>query len=278
MKISLGISTCPNDTFTFHAILNNKIDLLGLSFEIHLCDIEALNKGLIAGDFDCSKVSFFTALKMAAEYELLPAGAALGLNVGPIIVARQQEAVPLHDSAILCPGELTTAAFLFRCFYPHCANIKQVLFSEIMAAVAEGSVNFGVVIHEGRFTYQNYGLFQIADLGRRWEEDVHAPLPLGGVLCHSGLADSVKIALAQVISNSLQYAHLHREETFATMQRYAQELDREVIWAHVETYVNEYTLKLGSLGIAAIRAFEKKARQTRLLPERSPQLRIVTTR
>ena len=149
MKIQLGISTCPNDTFMFHAIIHRKIDLAGLDFEIQYLDVQELNERLAERSLDCSKASFHAAIHLANDYGVLPSGAALGHRVGPVLLSKSRDATPQPTSQICCPGSWTTATLLFRLAYPEATNIEQRVFSDIMPGVAAGEFDFGVVIHEG---------------------------------------------------------------------------------------------------------------------------------
>ncbi|MEY4701257.1 MAG: 1,4-dihydroxy-6-naphtoate synthase [Pseudomonadota bacterium] len=248
MVYSLAISTCPNDTFMFHAILEHRIDLRGLEFEITLCDIQELNLGMQGERYDFCKASSVAALRAVESYELCPSGAALGYGVGPLLLKRK-DAPPLGRRArVLCPGESTTANALFRHFYPDAGEVSQVVFSDIMPALRDGRADYGVVIHEGRFTYQTFGLEYVADLGTCWEERYQMPLPLGCVVAHRRLPPEIRQLFAEVTRASVEYAYANRPETLITMRRYAQELDDTALWAHVELYVNEWSVDLGDVG------------------------------
>ena len=252
MKIKLGISTCPNDTFAFHAILNRKIDLRGLEIETTLLDVQQLNKDLKLKTFDFSKASSYAALENSDSYQLLRSGSAMGFGVGPLLLANKTSSVPNSTSKVLCPGKNTTAFLLFKNFYPEAKNIEEVVFSEIMPALKKEEADFGIVIHEGRFTYQEEGLILVSDLGKLWEDKTKLPLPLGVILARSTLSDKIKEDFNIILKKSVQYAYQNKEETFLTMQKYAQELEPEVIWKHVELYVNELTIDMGDLGLRAI--------------------------
>ena len=251
MVYSLAISTCPNDTFMFHAILERRIDLRGLEFEITLCDIQELNLGMQAERYDFCKASSVAALRVAESYELCASGAALGYGVGPLLLKRK-DAPPLGSGArVLCPGESTTANALFRHFYPEGGEVSQVVFSDIMPALRDGRADYGVVIHEGRFTYESFGLECVADLGTCWEKRYQMPLPLGCVVASRRLPSEIRQVFAEVTRASVEYAYANRQETLATMRRYAQELDDNALWAHVELYVNEWSVDLGDVGRSA---------------------------
>ncbi|MAB88758.1 MAG: hypothetical protein CMJ90_04780 [Planctomycetes bacterium] len=249
-QIRLGISTCPNDTFAFHGILNHAVDLDGLDMQVQLMDVEELNRGLKAGAFDVAKASFATALRMTDEWVVLPSGSAIGFGVGPVLLSAEPT-VPAHPRVLL-PGEGTTAALLYTLLRPDGGDIRHVVFSDIMPALEQGEADLGVCIHEGRFTYAARGLHLVEDLGQRWEDKTGAPLPLGGILARRDLGSDVLSRVQSAVRASIQHAIANRDEALTTMRRYAQELDDDVIWSHVDLYVNEWTLALGGRGRAAL--------------------------
>lgn len=257
-KITLGISSCPNDIFAFHAILTGKISTAPYSFEILINDVQELNELILAQKLDCSKVSFVTAFRVAETYEILSSGSAIGEGVGPIVVTKQLSLEITEDSKIICPGELTTAFMLFKKLFPDTKQISHRIFSEIMPAVQNNEADFGVVIHEGRFSYQNYHLHQKYDLGELWKERTgNNLLPLGGIVCRKSLGRNNLDAINQIIKTSIIYAFENRTETYATMKQYAQELDEASIWSHVDLYVNVRTIDMGEKGRIVIEEFSR---------------------
>jgi 1,4-dihydroxy-6-naphthoate synthase len=260
--IRLGISTCPNDTFAFHAILTGKVTIPGVLLDIQLLDVQELNEGLFHGAFDVAKASFHAALLLSDRYGVLRSGSALGFGVGPLLLASTPSSVPNATNAksvTLCPGEHTTASLLYRLFYPNCGIVTQTIFSNIMPTLEQGAADFGVCIHEGRFTFEQHGLSCVEDLGTRWEKETSQPLPLGGILCRLDLARH-KIELVQrAIYNSIQYAKAHRDEALATMRKYAQEFSDEVLFSHVDLYVNSWTEELGETGQRALEELHRRA-------------------
>jgi 1,4-dihydroxy-6-naphthoate synthase len=250
--LKLGISTCPNDTFLFHALLQSCIETPGVELQIELLDIQQLNQKLKHNELDVGKVSFALLAQLRETYTVLPVGAALGFGVGPILVGRSPTELPKAHSKVLCPGVDTTATLLFRSFFPECSCIQHAVFSEIMPAILEGRADYGVLIHEGRFTYQQQGLSLIADLGQRWETRYQLPLPLGGLVASKQLAPETLQLLTHYFRQSLQYAHAHRQEALKSMRQYAQEFSEEVLWQHVELYVNQHTWDLGEVGGRAL--------------------------
>lgn len=272
--IHLGISTCPNDTFAFHGILERKVDLRGLEFRVELVDVEALNQRLAAGEFDVAKASFHAALLLSASLGVLPVGSALGFGVGPLLLASRPDRHPRdlvsvegqqRPARVLCPGSHTTATMLYRLFHSGEGAVEQAVFSRIMPALEAGTADFGVCIHEGRFTWQEHGLALVEDLGEVWERETSTPLPLGGILARHRLGEETIQQVTAVLGDSLGYGHAHREEALLTMRRHAQELTDAVLWKHVDLYVNEWTLDLGELGRSALRTLSEKAQQVGLV-------------
>lgn len=282
--IHLGISTCPNDTFAFHGILEGKVDPRGLDFRVELLDVEELNRRLFAGDFDVAKASFHAALLLRSTLGVLPVGSALGFGVGPLLLAAHpgthpRDPVPLpgggsRPARVLCPGAHTTATLLYELFHAGEGALEQIVFSAIMPALEAGDADFGVCIHEGRFTWPAHGLALVEDLGAAWEEATAAPLPLGGILARHALGAGTIGAVSDVIRDSLAYARAHRAETVPTMRRYAQELTDEVMFQHVDLYVNDWTTALGDTGRAALETLDRQAQRAGLSAAGAPPLRV----
>jgi 1,4-dihydroxy-6-naphthoate synthase len=259
-RIRLGISTCPNDTFAFHGLLTGAVAAEGLELVIELLDIEALNERMLRGEFDVCKVSFAAALGMARDVVVLPSGSALGFGVGPLLLAAEAGQRPAATSQLtLCPGEQTTASLLFSLFHPGTTRVEQVVFSEIMPRLAARSADFGVCIHEGRFTWQAQGLHLVEDLGSRWEAETACPLPLGGIVASRRLPAGAIAAVQRAIHNSLALALADPAAPLPSMRRHAQEFDDRVLMQHVELYVNDWTLDLGDTGRRALATLSSRA-------------------
>ncbi len=279
-RIRLGISTCPNDTFAFHALLNHKVDARGLEFQIELHDVQELNDALLRGEYDCAKASFHAALRLSRDVEVFSSGSALGFGVGPLLLAKDDD-LELDDTPtssnyrVLCPGEQTTATLLYRTFYPGVGRVENVVFSDIMPALKSGTADLGVCIHEGRFTWQEQGLRRIADLGESWEEATDAPLPLGGIVGRKQLGKETLATIQLVIRDSLEYAWANRDEARESMRKYAQEFDDRVLDAHVDLYVNEQTKQLGEVGRRALDELHRLATSSAAVPAHLPPLEIV---
>jgi len=258
--IRLGISTCPNDTFAFHGLLTQAVDWRGLRFEVDLLDIEQLNERLLGGGFDVGKTSFHAALHLAGDHVVLPSGSALGFGVGPLLLAAAAGTTPEKISQLtLCPGQHTTAALLFALFHPNTTRVEHVVFSEIMPRLEARQADYGVCIHEGRFTWQQRGLGLVEDLGTRWEQETGCPLPLGGIVAASRLPEETIATVQQVIQDSLRFALADRQAALPTMRRYAQEFDDRVLMQHVDLYVNAWTLDLGVEGTRALDELSARA-------------------
>ena len=258
--IRLGISPCPNDTFAFHGLLTRSVDWRGLDFAVELLDIEQLNERMLRGEFDVCKVSFAAALDMAADVVVLPSGSALGFGVGPLLLAARAGTRPTDARQLtLCPGRRTTAALLFALFHAGTSRVEQAVFSAIMPRLAAGSADFGVCIHEGRFTWQAHGLHLVEDLGSRWEAETDSPLPLGGIVAARRLPADVIAAVQGVIRDSLAFALADRAAALPTMRVHAQEFAADVLMQHVDLYVNDWTLDLGPIGRRALGALSARA-------------------
>lgn len=283
-RLRIGISTCPNDTFAFHALMTGEVDAEGLELEFELLDVEELNRGMAAGRFDVAKMSFAEMLRLADELVLLPSGSALGFGVGPVVLSRPgytpspERSAQLPEGArVLCPGEGTTASLLWRLFHPEPARIEQVIFHEIMPRLARDEADLGVCIHEGRFTWHESGLGFVEDLGARWEAETGAPLPLGGIAARRTLAAPVRRRLAKAVRRSIEWSLAHREADgppergpMVSMAAHAQDQSSEVIWAHVDLYVNPWTVELGQEGARAIELLSAKATELGLAPAKLP--------
>ncbi len=275
-KVRIAISTCPNDTFAFHGLMHRHVDWRGLDFEFELLDIQQLNDRMLAGQFDVIKGSYFAALRLADRIVVLPSGSALGFGVGPLLLAAAPDISPtLHSQLTLCPGELTTAHLLFQLFYPQTTRIEQTIFSQIMPRLKERTADFGVCIHEGRFTWQHEGLYLVEDLGTRWESETGCPLPLGGIFASNRLAPAMIQKVQSALLDSLHYARQHADEALSTMRHYAQEFDDRVLMKHVELYVNDWTFDLGTSGQQAIATLCQRAHLASLMPKSAANLTVV---
>jgi 1,4-dihydroxy-6-naphthoate synthase len=269
MKLSLGFSPCPNDCFMFDAIVNGRIDREGVDFSVRLADIEALNHAAFAGEPDVTKLSFHAYAYCADRYVLLDAGSALGRNCGPLLISKRPisiEEVTHGNLRIAIPGRYTTANFLCGLAFPRAQNKTELLFSDIEPAVLDGRVDAGLIIHENRFTYQAKGLRKIIDLGEFWESETGAPIPLGGIVIRRSLPDDAKRTVNRLVRRSVEYGFAHREASLPFVREHAQEMSEEVMYRHIDLYVNEYSIDLGPDGKGAVETLFDRARSSGIIP------------
>jgi 5,8-dihydroxy-2-naphthoate synthase len=254
MKLTLGFSPCPNDTFIFDALVNKKIDTEGLDFEVLLEDVETLNQWAMQGRLDISKISYGVLPLILDRYDLLDAGGALGKGVGPLLIARKQiPPAEIPDCRIAVPGKHTTAHLLFSLAFPHAAHKQFMIFSAIEEAVLTGQVDCGVIIHENRFTYQDKGLVKLLDLGEFWEATTGCPIPLGGIVLRKDQETGLQKQVNRLIRKSLEYAFSHYPALADYVKAHAQEMNEQVMRQHIDLYVNDYSLSLGEDGQKAIK-------------------------
>ena len=269
MTLTLAFSPCPNDCFMFDAIVNRRIDLEGLEFDVRLADVEALNKTAFAGEVDVTKLSYHAYAYCAGAYVLLDAGSALGRNCGPLLISKRsisKEEVASGTLRIAIPGKYTTANFMLGLAFPAARSRTELLFSDIEGAVLDGRFDAGLIIHENRFTYAAKGLEKIVDLGEFWEAETGAPIPLGGIVIRRSLPDEIKQAVNRVVRRSVEYAFAHRTASLPLVREHAQELSEEVMYQHIDLYVNEYSVDLGPEGRRAVELLFEKARALGVIP------------
>lgn len=269
MKLTLGFSPCPNDTFIFDAMIHGKVDTEGLAFQPVIADVEELNQKAFARALDITKLSYHAFAYLLDDYALLDAGSALGNNVGPLLIARApMEEAEVLEAQIAIPGKYTTANFLLSLAYPAAKNRTEMLFSDIEDAVLSGKSDAGLIIHEKRFTYQDKGLVKIRDLGEFWEGTTQMPIPLGGIVASRALPAEVQQAVERVMARSVAFAMDNPEEPKAFVRQYAQEMDEEVMYKHIGLYVNEYTRSLGVSGKEAVQRLFDIAMARGVIPVR----------
>ncbi len=268
MKLTLGFSPCPNDTFIFDAMVNGKIDTRGLQFDYVMEDVETLNEWTLAGKLDVTKLSYSTYLHTALPYALLHSGSALGKGVGPLLVAREQLSLTYAaDYTIAIPGIHTTANLLLSLALPQAKQKTAMLFSDIEQAVLNGKYDAGLIIHESRFTYAQKGLVKLLDLGDWWENEMHAAIPLGGIVAKRTLGNNVLANVDAVIKDSIAYAWANYPALPAFVTANAQEMEEDVMRQHINLYVNDYTTDLGADGRNAIQTMFCKAQEAGIIAE-----------
>ena len=257
MKLTLGFSPCPNDTFIFDALVHHKIDTEGLEFEVVFADVEQLNKWAFQGKLDITKLSYNAFTHCVNNYVLLDSGSALGNNCGPLLIKKPNTILTM-DSKIAIPGKYTTANMLLNIAFPKYQNKVETLFSEIENQVLEGIVDAGLIIHESRFTYKDKGLDKVMDLGEFWEIETGLPIPLGGIVMKRELPFSEQEKIERVLRKSVEYAFENPNSSADFVKCHAQEMEKEVVDAHIALYVNDYSISLGEKGRKSVKLlFEK---------------------
>ena len=272
-KLKIAFSTCPNDTFMFDALINKKIDAEGLSFDVHMADIEELNNLILMGEPDISKISFAVYPEIAGNYQFLQSGSALGYGNGPLIISKKKiYPDELREVKMAIPGKKTTANYLLSSLFPEVKDKKEYVFSDIEEAVLSNEVDAGLIIHETRFTYHKKGLKLIADLGKIWEEKFKLPIPLGGIVVRRSLPEEIKFLIQKKIRESIDFGFEFPETSMDYIKSYAQELDEEVIKKHISLYVNNFSVDLGTSGQNAIMKLFEKGIESDLVSQSKAQI------
>ncbi len=291
--ITFGFSPCPNDTFIFYAIANKKIDTKGLDFNFLIEDVETLNHLAVKKMVDITKISCHAFYFLQNDYRFLRSGGAFGQGCGPLLVVKNQESRIksqmlkhneqnatnnaqrlTHDTRrinkIAIPGELTTAFLLLKLYLASSSSpithhplpsFIAMPFHKIMEAVRDGKVDAGLIIHESRFTYQEYGLMQVVDLGQWWENETCLPIPLGGIIVRKSLGDDIINKVEHIIKESIKYSRSNKEEALPFIKKYSQELSEDVILKHISLYVNDYSFDIGKEGRDALNELLKRAKE-----------------
>jgi len=269
MTLTLGFSPCPNDCFMFDAMVHGRIDCEGLDFSVRMADIEALNASAFAGEADITKLSFHAYAHCADNYVLLDAGSALGRNCGPLLISRRAistEEVAAGQLRIAIPGKYTTANFLLGLAFPDATNKTECLFSEIEEVLLDGTFDAGLIIHENRFTYEEKGLKKIIDLGEYWESETGAAIPLGGIVINRRWPDDMRQRVNRVMRRSVEYAFAHRGASLPFVRAHAQAMSDDVMYKHIDLYVNDYSVDLGADGRRAVEVLFDRARTAGIIP------------
>ena len=260
MNLSLAISTCPNDTFIFDAIVNKRIDTGNYSFDLSLADIEQLNNFALQGEMHLIKISYAAYPLVSEKYQFLTSGSALGRGVGPLVISKRKiYPDEISSTKIAVPGLHTTANLLFSIAYPEAKDKKVLLFSDIEEAVLSNEVDVGVIIHENRFTYQAKGLKKVVDLGNFWEEKTGLPIPLGGIAVRRNLSNEIKTKMDRLVRNSVEYAFANPTHSYPFVREHAQTMELDVMRNHIDLYVNSFSVNLGNEGKNAVQSLFKIA-------------------
>ena len=258
MRLSLGFSSCPNDTFIFDAMVHHKIDTEGLEFEVCYADIEKLNKWAFNRKLDITKLSYNAFTNCIDDYVLLDSGSALGNNCGPLLI-KKPENILTSKSRIAIPGKYTTANMLLSIALPKNKNKVELLFSKIENYVLNNKVDAGLIIHENRFTYEDKGLEKVIDLGDFWESKTGLPIPLGGIVIKRNITLEIQQKVERVLRKSVEYALKNPNSSADYVSCHAQEMEKEVTDAHIDLYVNKYSISLGEEGRKAVKLLFQKA-------------------
>jgi len=273
MKLTLGFSPCPNDTFIFDALIHHKIDTEGLEFEVFYDDVETLNQKAFRSELDITKLSYHAFAYVVDKYVLLDAGSALGFGVGPLLICKDDPDVlrsklVLQPSAftIGIPGKYTTANLLLGLAFGNEVKKTEMVFSEIEDAVVDGRIDIGLIIHENRFTYQTKGLKKIIDLGDFWEKETDCAIPLGGIVVNRQLPLDIQHKVNRLVRKSVEFAFANPKSGLEFIRSHAQEMSEEVMYKHIDLYVNKYSIDLGTDGRKAINIFLDVAADEGIIP------------
>lgn len=264
--LQLGFSPCPNDTFIFDALVHQKIDTEGIDFVPILLDVEELNNKAFRRELDITKLSFHAMAHLMKDYQLLNSGSALGSGVGPLLIANKEMTdEEIQKARIAIPGKYTTANFLLSLAFPNAQNKVEMLFSDIESAVINGEVDAGLMIHEGRFTYQKKGLIKMMDLGKYWEETSGDLIPLGGIVIKRNFNQTLKEKVDRLIHRSIVYAFENPTSSMDYVRANSQEMEEAVVQQHIDLYVNQYSLNLGEKGRNAVKHLFQMAEDKKLI-------------
>lgn len=277
MKLTLGFSPCPNDTFIFDALIHHKIDTEGLTFEVFFDDVETLNHKAMQGELDVTKLSFHAMAHVLDQYALLDSGSALGFGVGPLLICKNEQLLHQElpaDLSVGIPGKFTTANFLLGIAYPHLIHKQELVFSEIENALLNDQIDVGLIIHENRFTYGDKGLHKIIDLGSYWEELTGCAIPLGGIVVNKNIDPAIQHKINRILRKSVEYAFSNPKSGIDFIRQHSQEMDETVMYQHIELYVNKYSLDLGLEGRKAIDTLFELAQTKGIIPQVSSNIYV----
>ncbi len=261
-SLTLAFSPCPNDTFIFHALLHKLVDTGDYSFSSNIDDVEALNTAAFARRFQITKLSSGAYLRLREHYELLDSGAAMGFGCGPLVVAAQGHSLSAA-SRIAVPGFNTTALMLMKSWNPGLKNLSEERFDRILPGVRSGKYDAGLIIHEGRFIYRDFGCVKVVDLGDWWEKETGCPIPLGCLAIRKDAGTILhREAVERLIRESVLYARARPEESKAFIRSHAPGSAEEIIAAHIKLYVNDYSVSMGETGRKAFKVLEERCKKS----------------
>lgn len=256
--IKIAYSPCPNDTFIFYKLAHNK------HYRVNLHDIDLLNSHAFEETYDVSKMSFFAWLNLYDKYQLLNTGSALGKGCGPILITKNKKKIS-SNSSIAIPGKYTTANLLYRMCYGTLGKRIYMPYDKIMNALETNQVDAAVIIHEGRFIFEQRGFIFVKDLGEWWENETSLPIPLGCIGAKKNLGKEVINKIEQDLLSSIEFAYKNKKITKDYIKNHAQEMDDIVIENHINLYVNNFTMKLNKEAFLAIKEMKKRANKLGLI-------------
>lgn len=264
--LTIGFSPCPNDTFIFNGLVNGAVTVPGYEIQAQLHDVETLNQMAFDGELDVTKLSFFAWLMVKDHYRRLSSGGALGYGCGPVVISRKRLSVDdMANCRVALPGKWTTAHLLFRLWAPQARERVFLPYDQIFSALETGRADCGVIIHESRFVFEQAGFHPVVDLGAWWEAQTGLPIPLGCIAAHKRLPEALPGQLEAAIGRSIEMARQDPEAAMPYILAHAQEISPEVLQAHIQTFVNDFSLDLGPTGQAAVTALAQKAKQAGIL-------------
>ena len=269
--VRIGHSPDPDDAFMFYALTAGKVKIDGLQIEHLLEDIESLNRRARTAELEVTAVSAATYALVADRYRIMDPGASMGKGYGPILVAKEPiDPKDIPNKVVAIPGSHTTASLLLRMYMPEEPALIEVAFDKIPQAVLDGQADLGLLIHEGQITHQKMGLVKVLDFGEMWTRDTGLPLPLGVNVMRRDLGDAMHRALSQGLRDSIAWAHANVDEAVGYAMRYGRGIDKETATRFVLMYVNDYTVKLGDEGLAALQCHFARAYERKLIPAIPP--------
>ena len=269
--VRIGHSPDPDDAFMFYALTAGKVKIEGVQIEHLLEDIESLNRRSRSGELEVTAVSAATYVMVADTYRMMDPGASMGKGYGPILVAREPiDPKEIPHKVVAIPGSHTTASLLLRMFVPEEPALIEVAFDKIPQAVLDGQADLGLLIHEGQITHESMGLVKVMDFGEVWKRETGLPLPLGVNVMRRDLGDAMHRKLSQGLRDSIAWAHANVDEAVEYSMRYGRGIDKETATRFVLMYVNDYTVKLGDEGMAALKRLFTDAHKKKLIPAIPP--------
>ena len=268
MRLTLGFSTCPNDTYIFDAMVHGRIDTEGIEFELMMTDVEELNRFAFAAEIDITKISYHAYAYLADSYLLLNAGSALGFKNGPLLISKYKIYPDEIDHLkIAIPGKNTTANLLLSIAYPEHKNRKEYLFSDIEEVVLSGEMDAGVIIPESQNTYPQKGLNKVVDLGEFWETKTGLAIPLRGIVVNRKFPAEIQRKIDRIMKRSIKFALENPKASYPFVKQHAQEMDDTVLESHLKLFVNDFTSELGEEGQKAIKALFSEATKLGVIPK-----------